>query len=1534
MGIQILSNFFRPNPVADYYLVSDVDLQGGYRIVADNTARDAIVTSQRKIGMLVYSIGSATTYQLIGGLLNVNWVAQASSAYDTIQNNGSSLTQRTTLNVLPRLVAADTGSLTTLDLNTSGVSAGTYNTVTVDVYGRVTVGANASYVLTTRNLTAGTGLTGGGDLSADRTFAIDTAIVATLTGVQTLTNKTLTAPTINGTVATSGLTMPTFSLAGALITSSGSPVAAGDLVNKSYVDGLVSGLKVKPAVRALAASNQTLSGLPVLDTTVTTVDGDRVLNINQTSAIENGIWVVHAGAWTRPTDFATGSSAASAFTFVEEGTLYHDTGWTCTTDAPNDIVDTNNLTFVQFSSAGVILAGTGLTKTGNTLSITNTGVTAAAYGAADSVATLTVNAQGQLTTAATISILITEAQVTNLVTDLANKVPVTRNVNTAVGRLTGGGALSADLTLDLASGIVTPGTYNSLTVDTYGRVTAGSTVSTGHIIQAATVDQPQRGHLNFAATFAVTDNSGADRTSVDVATGGISDAQLANIYARLAGRSGGQTLNGSTLTAENLVLKANAVDANLITISGTTTTFGSAVTDLLVFNSAVSGSITFLPGTGNIFLQRNDATVASQAAGNFTLLGQKGGDSNGGAVGGDGGRSAQQAGAGGLGSITSNRAGGVGGTARVISGAGGNTPGGTGAGGAAGAVFLTGANGGVNSAGTGNGGSGAALTMTGGAGGAAGATSGNAGNGQASVLTGATGGAANATGTGTAGVGGALTIGPGVGGAGAAAIAGGVGGALIARGATGGAGGSGFAAGAGGALTLNGGDAGASNTGAGGAGAGVTLRGGNATGTGNNNGGNIAINGGTATGSGTIGTITITGSVFTSTISGGITMNSTGASAGYNIQNAGNSIFFADAAGNTYLDSINSGTKTYIGNSNTTRGVVIGGSANGTTIDIGANGGTGNVQTLSLGAGTTINIHHNSAGSDMTFNSAGSVFLDSGNVGQSVQIGSASGTRRVTLGGGTNLTQIDMQIGGNTIFDASATQVLIGSNNNQLARIRAFSTSVLIADGINPTFIRGFQGDFKVGGGVGGFGLDVQVLPGNGANGSTVTAGGAAGAGVYGAGAGGNGGTSGAGGVGGASSLIGGTGGTAGSTSGIGGNGGTAVVNGGTGGAANGGVAGSGGITRVNGGDGGAAAGAIAGGSSGGVSIYGGTGGAANAGGGAAGSGSQTHLEGGYGGAGAGSIAGGAAGSVLINGGLGGAGTATAAAGAGGSLTINGGDAGASNAGVGAIGALLSLRGGNATGTGNNNGGSITIDTGTSTGTGTASLLLGSSNASSITVGQSGNTVAIAAKLNNSLTFLGNANYNISIAAGAAPRQLQVGGGADNPTFITTGNGSSGNDGAILFIYGGSGSATGNKNGGDCIIGGGDGGGTGLNGRVIIGGGSGTQRAREVQIGTGVETTIVKIGNTTTSLTTINGPIALPTGIASSITGTATMVAGTVTVSTTSVHSGSQIQLTHGGTGLLNLGVLYVGTIVDGTSFDIKSANILDNDTVHWLVVN
>jgi hypothetical protein len=153
----------------------------------------------------------------------------------------------------------------------------------------------------------------------------------------------------------------------ALLPSTGAAPTEGALWT-SLVDA--GSLIVKDSVAALGNFDVNLNGLvQTLDDVAIDTDGMRVLLTNQTDPDENGIWVAHAGVWTRPDDFATGSSAASAFTFVEQGTAFGDSGWVCVTDSPIDVVDTNPLAFTQFSGAGQVIAGAGLTKTGNTINV-------------------------------------------------------------------------------------------------------------------------------------------------------------------------------------------------------------------------------------------------------------------------------------------------------------------------------------------------------------------------------------------------------------------------------------------------------------------------------------------------------------------------------------------------------------------------------------------------------------------------------------------------------------------------------------------------------------------------------------------------------------------------------------------------------------------------------------------------------------------------------------------------------------------------------------------------------------------------------------------------------------------------------------------------------------------------------------------------------------------------------------------------------------------------------------------------------------
>jgi collagen type VII alpha len=154
------------------------------------------------------------------------------------------------------------------------------------------------------------------------------------------------------------------------IVNLGTPTAIKDATTKEYVDGKILGLNTKLPVYALAGSNiASMSGYPITVDNVVLGDGYRVLLIGQNNAINNGIWVVGSGAWVRPTDFANDGYAASAYCFVQAGDGYSHTGWECTNDTGNDVIGTNLLYWVQFSAAGLIDAGAGLVKNGNTINV-------------------------------------------------------------------------------------------------------------------------------------------------------------------------------------------------------------------------------------------------------------------------------------------------------------------------------------------------------------------------------------------------------------------------------------------------------------------------------------------------------------------------------------------------------------------------------------------------------------------------------------------------------------------------------------------------------------------------------------------------------------------------------------------------------------------------------------------------------------------------------------------------------------------------------------------------------------------------------------------------------------------------------------------------------------------------------------------------------------------------------------------------------------------------------------------------------------
>ena len=179
------------------------------------------------------------------------------------------------------------------------------------------------------------------------------------TGVRTNRLDQMAAPTAS------------VSLNSQTITNLSDPVNASDAATKSFVEATSQGLDVKDSCVAATTANITIStALNNGDTLdgVTLSTNDRVLVKNQSTASENGIYVVGSSP-ARASDLAAGVDAAGFFTFVEQGTVNADNGFVCTSNKGSAVVGTNNLTIAQFSGAGQITAGDGLDKSGNTLSV-------------------------------------------------------------------------------------------------------------------------------------------------------------------------------------------------------------------------------------------------------------------------------------------------------------------------------------------------------------------------------------------------------------------------------------------------------------------------------------------------------------------------------------------------------------------------------------------------------------------------------------------------------------------------------------------------------------------------------------------------------------------------------------------------------------------------------------------------------------------------------------------------------------------------------------------------------------------------------------------------------------------------------------------------------------------------------------------------------------------------------------------------------------------------------------------------------------
>ena len=427
-----------------------------------------------------YSSGSWRDFSLAGGVISFS--ADTTGFTPNIDTSGA-ITLGGILNpsnggtgagtLIGYVIGNDTSPFTasatipTTDLSGTISNAQLDNSSTTINGVTIALGASGTITAAVPNaLTIGTGLSGTSyNGSAPITIAIDST-VATLTGTQTLTGKTIDAASNtlsnipNASLTNSSVTVGStaISLGASSLTLGGltsvavtqDPTTALQLATKQYVDAVAEGLHIHES--CAAATTATLASitsgtvtynngtagvgatltlsvaLTVLDT-YTLQNGDRILVKDEVAQANNGIytWATGGTVLTRATDFDTAAEIASGdFTFVTNGFIYASTGWVQINAVST--VGTDPINWVQFSGAGAYTAGTGLTLTGTQFSITNTAVTPASYGSASSVSTFTVNAQGQLTLAANASIAITNTQVSGLgtlSTQNANSVAIT-----------------------------------------------------------------------------------------------------------------------------------------------------------------------------------------------------------------------------------------------------------------------------------------------------------------------------------------------------------------------------------------------------------------------------------------------------------------------------------------------------------------------------------------------------------------------------------------------------------------------------------------------------------------------------------------------------------------------------------------------------------------------------------------------------------------------------------------------------------------------------------------------------------------------------------------------------------------------------------------------------------------------------------------------------------------------------------------------------------------------------------------------------
>ena len=534
-------------------------------------------------------------------------------------------------------------------------SSGANITGTANISGNANVGnLGATGVVATGNITASTNLIS--DNILGRTGAL------TITSAGTNTNINL-RPNGTGNIDANA----TF------ITSVKNPINLQDAATKDYVDRLVStGISIHPGVNvattttlAVASGGTVTYNQPggagngvgaTLTTTgsYTTIDGQtlapamRILVKDEANAAHNGVYVrTSPTVLTRSLDTDTYALAdpdalsQNDYFFVATGTLEGGTAWICSTVGIITF-GTTNIVFSQFSAVQEYTAGTGLTLTPslqNQFKITDTAVAANSYGGGDTVATFTVNQQGQLTAAANVVNAPNAANLTGTVLPTGIQSNITRTGTVTVGTWNSAIGSSATFAAGLnagnlsniqgqnVSGAVTSATNanavlnNVRTTGTYYPAFISDTANGNYALNSNTAFSANLANGGFTATTFIGNLNGAHNGTVGATTANTGAFTTISASGQITSTNTGTApfvINSTTRVANLNVANAGFADAatNAAAVQSNTSTGTSVL--LLGTSTGANGNVSLEKASGISANLANSAIIATTFVGNVT----------------------------------------------------------------------------------------------------------------------------------------------------------------------------------------------------------------------------------------------------------------------------------------------------------------------------------------------------------------------------------------------------------------------------------------------------------------------------------------------------------------------------------------------------------------------------------------------------------------------------------------------------------------------------------------------------------------------------------------------------------------------------------------------------------------------------------------------------------------------------------------------------------------------------------------------------